>query len=171
MPPDNFTADVSAAAPRRSPWLYVPPPPLYVATFVAALQLGRVVAPHHLVPAAWAGAAEGTGCVIAELGMVLVLSAALLFLRHRTTIVPHARNARELVVQGPFLVTRNPMYVGLTIAYVGAALIVNAAWPLVALALPLWVMRARVIPYEEATMARNFGEAYRQYQARVRRWL
>jgi len=147
----------------RSPWVFVPPPMLFAGSFVASY----VLAPRYDAPAALRIA--GGGVVAA--GVALMASAVLLFAVRRTTIVPHAQHARELVARGPFRLTRNPMYLGLTFAYVGATLATGSPWSLAALALPLWVMHARVIPYEEASLARTFGDSYLRYQGRVRRWL
>ena len=155
--------------PRRSFWMYVPPPPLFVATFLAGMLVGRQVYP-AVVPAAVAPVAWGLGIVALGAAGGLLASACLLFLRRRTTIIPFGA-ARSLVTAGPYRVTRNPMYLGLVTAYVGAALIANAVWPLVLLALPVWILQRKVIPFEERTLAQIFGDDYRAYQQRVRRWI
>lgn len=162
---------VDGAPLRRSQWLQVPPPLLFVTSFMAGLTLGKWVAPHPLLPDALHGTARAVGWGLVALALVFIAPAVLLFLRHRTTLMPHSRDARVLVASGPFRFTRNPMYLGFTAAYVGAALIINAVWPLLLLALPLWVLNEKVIPYEEDNLVRNFGGSYRAYQERVRRWL
>ena len=164
-----ITVPTTSAEPRRSFWLYVPPPPLFVATFLASMLVGRLV---HLavVPAAVAPLALGLGIVALGAAGALLVSACLLFLRRRTTIIPFGA-ARSLVTAGPYRVTRNPMYLGLVTAYVGVALVVNAVWPLVFLALPVWVLQRRVIPFEERRLVQIFGDDYRAYQQRVRRWI
>jgi len=79
--------------------------------------------------------------------------------------------ARAIVVTGPYRFTRNPMYVGLTVAYVGIALLVNMAWPLLTLPAVLIALRLFVIAREERHLRQAFPEAYAAYCARVRRWL
>jgi protein-S-isoprenylcysteine O-methyltransferase Ste14 len=152
-----------------SKWLLIPPPPLFAAAFVAGMLADKVVA---LPPApAWLHAASRAGGIgLMALAVLLLAPAPLLFLRHRTTIVPH-RAARQLVTAGPYRFTRNPMYLGLTLAYVGIALSLGRAWPLLFLLLPLWVLNEKIIPFEEANLARLFGDPYREYQQRVRRWI
>ena len=76
-----------------------------------------------------------------------------------------------LVVAGPFRFTRNPLYVSLTGLYVGLSLLVNALWPLVLLPGVLVVMQRGVIEREERYLERKFGDEYRRYRARVRRWV
>ena len=63
------------------------------------------------------------------------------------------------------------MYVGLTIAYVGVAAILNSAWLLILLPVVLMVLIKLVITREELYLIDAFGEHYTAYQARVRRWL
>ncbi|MFI5210728.1 MAG: methyltransferase family protein, partial [Gemmatimonadales bacterium] len=67
--------------------------------------------------------------------------------------------------------SRNPMYVGMTLLYLGIALWANSLWPLLLLPAVLVVMRRGVIAREEAYLERRFGDEYRSYRARVRRWL
>jgi protein-S-isoprenylcysteine O-methyltransferase Ste14 len=100
----------------------------------------------------------------------LLAPAPALFLLRHTTIIPHA-DAKTLITGGPYRFTRNPMYLALTIGYVGAALAMNALGPLLLLSVPLWVLEKKTIPFEEANLTRIFGDEYRAYQQRVRRWI
>lgn len=131
----------------------------------------HIAVPVHLLPESAHGPARWLGVVLIAMAAALAVASVALFVHRRTTLVPHSARARTLVAVGPYRITRNPMYLGLAIACVGASLIANAVWPLVLLALPLWVMNARVIPHEEANLARSFGDSYRAYQQRVRRWI
>jgi protein-S-isoprenylcysteine O-methyltransferase Ste14 len=63
------------------------------------------------------------------------------------------------------------MYLGLTILYIGVSLWAASVWSLLFLPMVIIVMRVAVINREEAYLARRFGDQYRQYQARVRRWI
>src|SRR5258706_9966184 len=123
---------------------------------MAGVGLSRAV-PVALAPASVYAITRGAGVALLVVAALFVVVAPLLFLRERTTIIP-AGKARTLIVAGPYRVTRNPMYLGLAIAYVGAALIVNAVWPLVFVIVPLAVLQLRVIPFEEATLAGVFGD-------------
>ena len=76
-----------------------------------------------------------------------------------------------IVSDGPFRFTRNPLYLALTGLYAGIALLVNALWPLLLLAPVLAVLRWGVIAREERYLEAKFGEAYRAYRSRVRRWV
>lgn len=110
------------------------------------------------------------GFVVIAAAMVLVLVCARRFHLAKTGIRPFTP-ANELVVTGAFRFTRNPMYVGLTFAYFGLALIVNWAWPIVLLPVVLIVMNAAIIEREEKYLSTAFPEAYGQYSQKTRRWL
>jgi protein-S-isoprenylcysteine O-methyltransferase Ste14 len=67
--------------------------------------------------------------------------------------------------------TRNPIYLGMFLVYVGIGLIVRSPW-ILNLMLPLALtIRYGVVRREEAYLERRFGDAYRAYKSRVRRWL
>lgn len=153
----------------RSPWMLIPPPLLFALVFILGLELNRLY-PLPLIPHPLTGPARPLGLVLIALGACLSLGCVALFASRRTTIIPHAA-AHSLVTFGPYRVTRNPMYGGLTLVYLGVAVLVNTVWPLPFLALPLWVLQTRVIPFEEQTLTRVFGSEYAAYSARVRRWL
>ena len=156
-----------AAPSEDSPGVRFPPPFLFVLGFGAGLLLRRLIAlpllprSTFLLVLAWA-------LVFAGLG--LGLWAAGTFFRARTALIPH-RPATEFVVRGPYRFSRNPMYVSLTLLYVGLALWVGTVWPLVLLPLVLVGLWRLVIQREEAYLERAFGADYLAYRQRVRRWL
>ena len=92
------------------------------------------------------------------------------FFRSATGIMLQ-QSASTVVDAGPYRFSRNPMYVGLTVGYVGVALVINIAWPIVLLPLVLVAVTTAVIAREERYMLARFGPAYEAYCARVRRWL
>jgi protein-S-isoprenylcysteine O-methyltransferase Ste14 len=76
-----------------------------------------------------------------------------------------------IVTGGPFRFTRNPLYLSMTLIYVGITALANALAPLFLLPIVLQLMRRGVIEREERYLERKFGEEYLSYKARVRRWL
>jgi protein-S-isoprenylcysteine O-methyltransferase Ste14 len=76
-----------------------------------------------------------------------------------------------IVTDGPFRFTRNPLYLAGIGLYSSLALLVNTAWPLVLLIPLLLVLDWGVVRREERYLEAKFGEPYRAYRARVRRWL
>ena len=76
-----------------------------------------------------------------------------------------------MVTTGPYALSRNPIYVSATVVYVGIAFVVNTLWPIVLLPLGIALLYYGVIAREESYMEKVFGDEYRAYRARVRRWL
>jgi protein-S-isoprenylcysteine O-methyltransferase Ste14 len=76
-----------------------------------------------------------------------------------------------LVTTGVYGISRNPMYTGVAVACLGAALLLGSWWPVVSWPLVILAVRRLVIRPEEQYLDRRFGRAYRDYRARVRRWL
>jgi len=87
------------------------------------------------------------------------------------TYVNPSRPTTRLVVTGPYRFSRNPMYLARTFLYLGLGLMVNALAILAALVPLLLVMHYGVIKREECYLEAKFGETYRQYRGRVRRWV
>jgi protein-S-isoprenylcysteine O-methyltransferase Ste14 len=139
--------------------------------FVLGYLLGaglQALVPVTLRSSAVSTALQLAGGVLFLAGAVLAGWAWLLFRRARTTTVP-GEAARVLVTHGPYRLTRNPMYVGLTIAYLGEAALLAQTWPLAFLLLVLGYINSFVIPVEEATLQDVPG--YAEYHPKVRRWL
>jgi protein-S-isoprenylcysteine O-methyltransferase Ste14 len=155
----------------ESPGVRFPPPTLFAAGFVLAWLLETRVARVRLV----GGTAsplplEVAGVLLGAAGLALVGWGLVTFRRARTGIYP-TQSASRVVDAGPYRFTRNPMYVGMTLLYVGLALAANTAWPFVLLPAVLWALHALVIRREERYLRAAFGEAYDAYCRRVRRWL
>lgn len=110
----------------------------------------------------------GVACILAWL---LLAIWAILTLRRIGTSPNPAGPTTSLAFVGPYRFTRNPMYLGLALLTIGLALVTNALWPLVLLPLVLFVLVRAVIAQEERYLAGKFGEPYREYMVRVRRWL
>jgi protein-S-isoprenylcysteine O-methyltransferase Ste14 len=76
-----------------------------------------------------------------------------------------------LVVDGIYQRTRNPLYLGTTMAYPGLGVATGSLWA-IGLVVPLmWVIKVGVVAREESYLERKFGEGYRAYKARVRWWI
>jgi protein-S-isoprenylcysteine O-methyltransferase Ste14 len=111
-----------------------------------------------------------TGIGLAAVGIALTAYAAREFTRAGTSVVPR-QPAMALVTGGPYAITRNPIYIGFLLVYVGSAIVLTSVWALLLLVPVLVVLQRGVVMREEAYLEAKFGDAYRTYQARVRRWL
>jgi protein-S-isoprenylcysteine O-methyltransferase Ste14 len=110
------------------------------------------------------------GVVLFAIGAVIAGSGLTIFHKARTTTTPGERSS-ALVTWGPYRFTRNPMYVGLALAYIGEAGILRHVWPVVLLPLVLAYLNWVVIPVEETRLSEAFPDAYTQYRRSVRRWI
>lgn len=143
-----------------------PPPLLYAVALVIGLGLSHLLPVAHVADAVL----HVVGAVLFASGFVLAVAARARFQRAGTNINP-TKPTTALVVAGPFRFTRNPMYLGLTLAYLGVTVYAQSLWALLLLPIVLVVIQRQVIDREERYLERKFGPAYLQYKARVRRWL
>jgi len=158
-----------SASVRLNPVLRVPPPLLFVLTFLAGAGIQQL-APLALRSAALGRGAHLAGIVLLAAGASLALTCIAMFRLARTTVIPH-RTASRLVTRGPYRFTRNPMYLSLVLAYLGVAALTGLIWPALLLPLPVLLVDRLVIPHEEARLRNAFGAACEDYFSRVRRWL
>lgn len=156
----------AAARDRGAEVLRVPPPLLFAVPFVVGLLLENAAA----LRVGGRPTTTVAGGVVLAAGVGLDVAGVAAVVHHRTTIVPHHRVSR-LLTGGPYRLTRNPMYTGLAVAYLGGALLAGTWWPLLALPLVLWTVRRLVIDPEERYLAAAFGADYASYRAGTRRWL
>ena len=145
----------------------VRPPLLYLAGLAAGLGLSWLW-PVGLGLAPLARYLAGGALIALALG---VMTDGMLRFRRAGTEVHPTRPTTALVTTGVFALSRNPLYCGLSAILAGLALVLDSAWTLGMLVPVLLVLRYGVIAREEAYLERLFGEDYRRYKARVRRWL
>ena len=146
-----------------------PPPFLFVIGFVVGWALDRYW--HALPLSRFAGSAlKPFGWAALALGVVLAAWGMMTFRRAKTAIIPH-KSASQLVTHGPYRFTRNPMYTGLTLQYLGGAALIDSAWPIILLPIVLVILLKTVILREEMYLTDAFGVEYTGYAASVRRWL
>ena len=114
---------------------------------------------------------QPAGAVLIVLGLALSAWARLTFRTQRAEILPWSKTHSTLVATGPFRFSRNPMYLGILVIGVGAALVAGT-WLMWLVPVLFFVLdNFVIIPYEERSMERTFGDAYRAYRSRVRRWI
>jgi protein-S-isoprenylcysteine O-methyltransferase Ste14 len=147
-------------------------PPLYfVGGFLLGMLLHATVQPITVVGGSTPPRALITGgWWLFWIGMIVAHAGVFTFALAGTTMFPF-RKASRLVTHGPYRFTRNPMYLGLTVAYIGLSVALNTAWPIIVLPLMLWLLVKTVIEVEERYLTAEFGDDYVQYTKRVRRWL
>ncbi len=110
------------------------------------------------------------GIALAIAGVGLIAAGAVEFRKANTAVVPFSPTT-AIVSSGPFQFTRNPLYLGFVLIYLGASLAANTWWPLFLLPVAVLVLLNGVVKREERYLERKFGREYTDYKARVRRWL
>jgi protein-S-isoprenylcysteine O-methyltransferase Ste14 len=144
----------------------VPPPLYYIAGYLAGVVLELVL------PTSWPPTGVRIAVAVLTAGAWLGLDGAAMlnFRRAGTSMVP-MNPTTALVTSGPYRLTRNPMYLGMAFLYVAFAFAFGVTWALAFLPAVLVIVDRFVIAREEPYLERKFGQAYRDYKARVRRWL
>lgn len=159
--------DPKAAAAERAntfPW----PPVLLALAITGAILFQK------LFPIGWPGqddpVARTVGLTIGLAGLVLIAAAIVSLRRHDTTVMPHQKSD-HLVTSGPYRIFRNPIYLGEVMALFGIAELTKNIWFVVLggafAVLVTWLQ----IVSEERHLEARFGDAYRDYKNRARRWI
>lgn len=158
---------MNTKSPAQRPRTLILPPAPYAAAVLGGWWLDR----HELaLPLGLGAATHLLGWLAVGIGLALFGWTLFTFARHRTTVNPY-RGASALCTTGPFRFSRNPIYLGDWFLLVGVSLLLGTLWPLVFAPL-IWItLRFGVIRHEEVHLEATFGDAYRDYKARVRRWI
>src|ERR1039458_8576450 len=149
-----------------APNVKIIPPLVYLAGIIVGLLVSMWM-PTKVVPnpPAWI-----IGGFLILCGAVLAGSAVLRFKGVGTTVRPD-RAPSSLVIAGPYKITRNRMYLGLALVYLGIAIADQSTWALVLFPIIVIIIQHWAIEPEEAFLERRFGTDYSSYKASVRRWL
>lgn len=151
---------------QQSSGIRFPPPFLYVGVLLLSLLLEKLI-PVAPLPRTLS---RSLSAVLLIPAFGLLLWSLGLFLRARTSPLP-MRPTTSLVFAGPYRWTRNPMYLAMLMVYIGTALLFDVFWALVLIPAVMFLVVRFVIQREEQYLETKFGEEYRQYRRRVRRWI
>jgi protein-S-isoprenylcysteine O-methyltransferase Ste14 len=145
----------------------VPPPLIFVGGFLIGLAL------EYVVPVAGPPWPVRVAIGVAGLAGFLYFDGRAMhgFGRAGTSVLPFGDRTTAIVTDGPYRFSRNPMYVGMALLYVGIAVAAGVIWALATLLVVLVIIRYYVIAREEKYLVSKFGDPYREYQSRVRRWI
>jgi protein-S-isoprenylcysteine O-methyltransferase Ste14 len=148
------------------PGVAAPPPLLYGSAFVLVLVF-RWFWP---MPIFGHAVALWPGLALLVLGVGIAAWGGRTMHAAGTNVNP-ALPTTAIVASGPFRFSRNPLYLALTLLYLGLTLAFNTWWGIVVLAPVLIIMHRGVVLREERYLEQKFGEIYRQYRSKVRRYL
>ncbi|SRR5580765_692177 len=152
----------SAGDPRRFPF----PPAIPILALLLGWGLGR----RWPIDVNWPAWFRWVGWVLVITSVALAVSAVRTFRRHHTAVNPRGE-VTTVVASGPFHYTRNPMYLGLLVLHAGGVLAFRLPWAVILFVPVFLALHFGVIVPEEKYLAAEFGEPYRLYRQRVRRWL
>jgi protein-S-isoprenylcysteine O-methyltransferase Ste14 len=161
---------MNTPAEQDTPGLIMPPPIFLAIALAAAVILDGITGLRFLAAPSLQSLQSWLGLIVVAAGVALAIAGAREFSRGGTNVNPFEPTLK-LVTSGPYRLTRNPMYLGMTTVLLGVSLIFSLEWGLV-LTPVLWVAFDRlVVAREEAYLTAKFGEPYRDFLNRTRRWL
>jgi len=146
----------------------LPPPLVLLAIIGAGVGLRYLVAPPPLPGGRAVQFAVG-GALVA-LALAIGGSAFGLFKKSGQDPAPW-KPSPSLVLQGAYRFTRNPMYVSMTLIVIGLGFALDDLWLVIGAALFLIVVHYTAVLREEAYLDEKFGDEYRAYKKKVRRYL
>ena len=111
------------------------------------------------------GFGHAVGWPMAVTGLLVVIWAM------RTIEAMDISKPTAIVTTGPYALSRNPMYVAWTFIYAGIGVIVNSVWPLIFLPVAIIFTHYMSVIHEEHRLEEEFGDEYRRYRNKVRRYL
>ena len=153
---------------KDHPGIYFPPPLLYAAVFVAAIYIQKIIPIKKVF--FQSSTSLIIGLIIILLGIFFAFPALYRFVQTKNTVIT-SKPANSLQTEGIYSHSRNPMYVGLCCFYLGLSLLFGNWWHLILFPILILLVYALIIRREENYLTRRFGDEYKQYRSKVRRWL
>lgn len=151
------------------PDVAIRPPRLFLMGLVCGFLIDQFLAPWSGVEIAPAWRLWG-GLLGCGVGLAMAVPAIRAFLRAGTN-VPTVQSSTALVTTGLHGVSRNPIYIGMIILYLGLAMALGSPTAIGAVVPVVLVLHFLVVKREEIYLTAKFGDAYRDYVASVPRWL
>jgi protein-S-isoprenylcysteine O-methyltransferase Ste14 len=154
-------------APRKpAPNPPLPPPLIYALFFFAGYTL-HLVFPLQFLPLGWNAI---PGFLLCLGGTGIFLTGVFALRKSKTPVSPY-EPVKALHTEGPYLRSRNPIYLAFAWIYLGLACWTASLWPILLFPFLIFVMNRFVISREEAHLHQRFGKAYDDYRSRPRRWM
>jgi protein-S-isoprenylcysteine O-methyltransferase Ste14 len=144
----------------------LPPPVFMFISLICVILFGFIIPILKVIPYPY----TLIGILFIVIGAIFLGGAGKLFLKYRTTLNPNKKSGK-LVIEGPYKITRNPMYLGAFNVFLGMAIISGSVLSIICSFIAPLLLNYIVIPFEERVMQRTFGKQYLQYKQKVGRWL
>ena len=153
---------------KDSPGVYIPTSFIFILIFFAAVYARKIIPIPDLF--LHQQAIKIVGILLLVIALFFLVRSFRQFFQTKNTIIT-IMPAFSLQTKGVYNITRNPMYVGLLIAYLGAGCLTGNGWAFILFPLLFLIVQEYVIKSEEKYLERRFGQEYLHYKAKVRRWL
>lgn len=153
---------------KDHPGIYVPPPIIYALTFLAAVFIQKKVPINDSLFHRQVTKIVGVGLLI--IALFFLLRSLIQFALSKNTLVT-IMPTHSLQTNGIYNITRNPMYLGLAIVYLGISCLIGNWWNIILFPFLLLIIQQYMINREEKYLERRFGQVYLDYKLKVRRWL
>ena len=142
------------------------PPLIVLAGIITQLLIGYVAPVEPLLSALW----QYIGIALMVLSFAPILLAARSFRKNETTIIPDGQPS-ALMEGGLFAYSRNPIYLSMAVLLIGSGLAIGHIWALIVVPIFVLLVQQIWIVKEEENLEAAFGQIYRNYKMKVRRWL
>ena len=153
---------------QDSPGVYIPPPLMYVLIFIAAILIQKKIRINDSLFNLQI--TKAIGIILLIISFFFLVTSLTKFFKSKNTLIPF-KPASSLQTNGIYSISRNPMYVGLAIVYLGITCLAGNWWNIILFPLLLLIIQESIIKPEEKYLERAFKDAYFNYKKRVRRWL
>ena len=161
-----MTATTATGSTDKAP-VKVPPPLFFLVPFLVGVGV-QLAVPIHFLPLGWLQLAAGVP--LAVMGLAVSLAAARTLVGAKTDLM-FKKSTSVIIDRGPYRLSRNPIYLGTAVMYIGAGIAVNSVWPMALFPVVVLLVLSRAIRVEERYLETKFGQPYRDYKSAVRRWL
>ena len=152
----------------KGPGVYIPPPLFYVLIFINALFIQKEIPISDTLFHILSTKVIGIIFIISAL-FFLARSLRQFFQTKNTVIL--IKPATSLQTTGIYGITRNPMYVGMVLIYLGITCLLGNWWNIILFPLLFLIVQEYIIKHEERYLETEFGQTYIDYKKTVRRWL
>jgi len=143
-----------------------PPPLVFLGNLVAALVLNWFLP----IPAPWPVQARLLGGVLIVGGLLLGGFAVSRMHAARTSPDPD-QPTTSLIIEGPYRLTRNPIYLGFALIILGGTFLAGTLWGMFLAPFLVATVTRVIIRAEEQYLQATFAGRYSEYRSRVRQWL
>ena len=152
----------------KGPGVYIPPPLFYVLIFIAAVTLQKKI------PIADAifniQTMKVMGIIFLIIASFFLFRSLRQFFQSKNTVIL-IKPASSLQKTGIYSISRNPMYVGLSIVYLAITCFIGNWWNIILFPILFLIVQEYIIKREEEYLELEFGQQYEEYRRTVRRWL